>query len=154
MCDYSLYSFENRLADEGEDLTLYKFDSGTLGFVSTSDLARTQIAKMQTGWWNHVTHWLQGKRATRLPAVCVPPGARLLLTGVPLQVQKSLGVGPDEVVVFAEISSESYSYRDALLLPNGTRVLLQDLPPGIHALVLTTSSEPIADPNELGVRAA
>ena len=84
-----------------------------------------------------------GRRAARFPAVCVPPGARLLLDGVPRNVQTSLQLASSEVVVFADISDRSYVYREALLLPDKTRVLLQDLPEGVHALVVALSSEPV-----------
>lgn len=86
--------------------------------------------------------WLLGRGTLLVSAVCIPPGARLLLTGLPRKVQASLQVRPSETVVFTEISDRSYSYRDALLLLNGTRVLLQDLPEGLHAVVLSTSREP------------
>jgi hypothetical protein len=41
-----------------------------------------------------------------------------------------------------------------LLLPNNTRVLLQDLPEGIHALVLSMSSEASGTAIETQPRAA
>lgn len=82
----------------------------------------------------------------RVPAVCIPPESRLLLDDVPKCVQISLCIASPEIVVFTEISNRPYSYRDALLLPNGTRVLLQDLSPGIHVVVLSTSTEPAAKP--------
>lgn len=56
--------------------------------------------------------------------------------------------------MFTELSSRSYSYRDALLLPNGTRVLLQDLSEGLHAIVLSTSPGPLAKSVTAAVHAA
>ncbi len=38
MCDYSLYTIQNRLAEQGEELVLHKFQTGTLGFASVSEL--------------------------------------------------------------------------------------------------------------------
>lgn len=45
MCDYSLYAIQNRLAEEGEELVLHRFETGTIGFTSAWDLlkARTVI---------------------------------------------------------------------------------------------------------------
>ena len=147
MCDYSLYTIANRLAEEGEEVVLHKFATGTLGFASAADvigLERTLKPKT-SGFWSALKECVSPRRLPRFPAICIPPGGRLLLTGVPRKVQTSLCIGSSEMAVFTELSERSYSYRDALLLPNGTRVLLQDLPEGLHAVVLSTSSEPAAE---------
>lgn len=147
MRDYSLHPNPNRLAEEGEDLVLYRFESGALGFASSLDLVRAEnaVRAEPEKFWSRLKEMFFGRRAAHFPAVVVPPGARLLLDGVPPNVQTSLQVAPSEVVVFGEISDRSYSYRDVFLLPDGTRVLLQDLPEGVHALVLTLSSEPVSE---------
>ena len=142
MCDYSLYVAQNRLAAEGEQLALYRFDSGSIGFASVSDLEAEACRKNRKGgFWRAVWDALCSEQSVRLPAVCIPPGARLLLTNVPESTQEALQIGPSEVVVVTEISSHSYAYRDALVLPNKTSVLLQDLSEGIRALVLSLASE-------------
>jgi hypothetical protein len=148
MCDYSLYMNETRLAEEGEELVLYKFETGTLGFAATADLIKAEASLKATPdtFWVMIRHWLTGCTGVRCAAICIPPGACLLLSDLPLKIQKSLRVGPLETVILTEISERSYSYRDALLLPNGTRVLLQDLPAGIHAVVLSLSPEPSMRP--------
>lgn len=147
MCDYSLYTVPNRLANEGEDLVLHRFATGTLGFASVSDLAQQEIQTNDrpAGFWPTVKAFFAPRRCAQLPAVCIPPGTRLLLNDVPKAVQNSLCMGCPELVVFTELSNRSYSYRDALLLPNDTRVLLQDLPEGIHATVLSMVPEFSAD---------
>ena len=38
MCDYSLMTFPNRLANEGETLVTHKFSTGSIGFVSPMEL--------------------------------------------------------------------------------------------------------------------
>lgn len=156
MCDYSLYTTQNRLAEEGEELVLHRFATGTLGFASVSDLAeRETLSKCEPdSFWAAMKALLSPKKSTQLPAICIPPETRLLLGDVPRTVQAALCIGCAEVVVFTEISSRSYSYRDALLLPNGTRVLLQDLPEGIHAIVLFTPPESAAKPVQAELTAA
>ncbi len=140
MCDYSLYSIQNRLAEEGEELVLHRFETGTLGFASVSDLSARAITEDNPiGFWPRLRQWLFLEASARVPAVCIPPGSRLLLADVPRTVQASLQVKCSEVVSFTELTDRSYAYRDAIVLPNGTRVLLQDLPEGIHVLVLSTS---------------
>ncbi len=155
MCDYSLYTIQNRLAEEGEELVLHKFETGTLGFASASDLEKSKASMGNAaGFWATIKDLLLLGQRSRFPAVCVPPGARLLLSDVPRSVRRSLRVGPSEVAVFTELSDRSYSYRDALLLPDCTRVLLQDLPPGLHALVLSLSPDTPAEPAKHQLHAA
>lgn len=148
MCDYSLYVAQNRLAQDGEQLALYRFDSGSIGFASVSDLeleASRKSNQKKRGFWAALKECMFYQEPVRLPAVCIPPGARLLLTDVPEATQKALQIGASEVVVFTEIANHSYAYRDALVLPNKTQVLLQDLSEGIRALVLSVSSQEDAE---------
>jgi hypothetical protein len=141
MCDYSLYVTENRLATEGEQLVLHRFSTGSLGFASVRDLEQEIARTSKTGFWTALKESLLCQTAGGVPAICIPPGARLLLTDVPQRVQDSLHIGPSEPVVFTEVSSRSYSYRDAVQFSNCRRVLLQDLAEGIHAVVLSVSLE-------------
>jgi hypothetical protein len=156
MCDYSLHSIQNRLAQEGEDLLLHKFETGSIGFASESDMLKCEAVEQKetSSFWGAMREWLLlPPRSARVPAICVPPGTRLLLTDIPQPTQKSLCVEDPEIVIFTELHSQSYSYRDALFLPNGTRVLLQDLPPGIHATVLA-SPDALLEELPVAVRAA
>jgi hypothetical protein len=143
MCDYSLYAIQNRIAEEGEEVVLHKFKTGTLGFTSLHDLIRfeTTAKTKACGFWSTLKDCLLPRTSSPLPAICIAPGTRLLLTDVPRKLQISVRIGSSEVVAFTEISERSYSYRDALVLQNGTRVLLQDLPEGLHALILSMSTD-------------
>jgi hypothetical protein len=38
MCDYSLYGIKNRLANEGEQLFIHRFHTGSKGLASVTDL--------------------------------------------------------------------------------------------------------------------
>jgi hypothetical protein len=146
MCNHSLRTIQNRLVKEGEKLLSHRFESGTLGFASVSDVVEWRRATDGeiSGFWSTMKDWLFPRPAPRLPALYIPPGTQLLLSEVPPRTQVALGLGSSELVTVTEVSNKSYSYRDALLLPNGTRVLLQDLPEGLHALVLSKSPEPFA----------
>jgi hypothetical protein len=85
MCDYSLAGVPNRLAVEGEELVVHRFPTGALGLTSLhTSLARVWFSKI---WSARVP-----------PAVCVPPGARLLLRDIPADWQHALGVGAAELV--------------------------------------------------------
>jgi hypothetical protein len=66
------------------------------------------------------------------PAVCIPPGARLLVDGIPSPMQKRFGVGPREEVTFVQLTAEPFRYRDAIRFHNGQEVLLQKLSDGLR----------------------
>ncbi len=123
MCDYSLAHFPNRLAVEGEQLVIHRFATHTLGLAS----ARRR--------WKEIL--FPGSK----PAVCVPPGARLLLQDVPAQIQQFLNVGPVEEVTFVQKSAESFVYRDAVRFANGQEALLQCLKSGQRVVVLSLGGE-------------
>lgn len=123
MCDYSLAHFPNRLAVEGEQLILHRFATHTLGLAS----ARRS--------WKEIL--FPGSK----PAVCVPPGARLLLQDMPAQIRQMLNVGPVEEVTFVQKSAESFVYRDAVRFANGQEALLQCLKCGQRVVVLSLGGE-------------
>jgi len=117
MCDYSLAALRTRLAVEGEELVVYRFPTGSLGLASPSEVEAREFR----GWG----HWFNREE---IPcAVCIPPGARLLLQDIPEHVQRQLGVGATENVVFTETSAEAYRHRDAVRFRNGREVLMQSL---------------------------
>jgi hypothetical protein len=119
MCDYSLAHFPNRLAVEGEQLVVHRFATRTLG-----------LAPVGCGW-------KQLLFPARLPAVCVPPGARLRLYDIPEDLQRRLGVGAVEEVTFIEQSLEAFTYRDGVRFASGREILLQQLRCGQRAEVLS-----------------
>ncbi len=119
MCDYSLAHFPNRLAVEGEQLVVHRFSSRTLGLASPRPSLKQILFASST------------------PAVCVPPGARLLLQDIPEHLQERLGVGTVEEVTFVEQSVEAFSYRDAVRFANGREILLQHLRCGQRVDVLS-----------------
>ena len=123
MCDYSLAGLPSRLAVEGEQLVVHRFPTGTLGLASPCpSLSR---------WWS----------AKQTSAVCMPPGARLLLRDIPKDLQREFDVQATEEVTFVQLSAEAYEYRDAVRFGNGREVLLQWLRCGQHVEVLSLCSE-------------
>jgi hypothetical protein len=106
MCDYSLAHYPNRLAVEGEQLQVYRFSTGTVGLVPQCP-----------GF----------KEAVSPTAVCVPPGARLLLQDIPQSLQENLSIAEVEEVAFIEQSFEAYTHRDAVRFANGRELPLQRL---------------------------
>jgi hypothetical protein len=129
MCDYSLTGIANRLAVEGEELVVQRFRTGSVGLASSP------------------SRWLSFEQ-TR--AVCVPPGARLMLHDIPERLQHDLAVGPIEEVTFVQLSATPYRFRDAVRFTNGRDIRLQELGEGMRVKVLKMSlpedsSEPLRE---------
>src|SRR5262245_24719142 len=102
MCDYSLHAVKNRLDHAGEPLLIHQFPPGPDGLASQAGLE----AARPRGWkwlWNFLM--LEDPRAAErnIPAVCIPPGATLLLRGIPKALQRGMGVCESEVVTFVQL---------------------------------------------------
>ena len=119
MCEYSLAYFPSRLAVEGELLVVRRFPCGTMGLTA----ARRSLKQML----------FPGATC----AVCVPPGARLLLRDIPESLQRRFRIRPAEEVTFVQQSAEAFTYRDAVRFSNGREVLLQRLEKGLRVRVLS-----------------
>ena len=152
MCDYSLYEFPNRLAREGEELVTYRFPLGSLGLVSPAEIQHAQEPSPGKGFWGPVrsrferSGWASDRSA--VCAVCVPPGARLILKDIPAHLQKSFGVGAEEGGKFIETTAEPYRHRDAIQLTNGSLIPLQHLGEGqrVEILSLAEADEFVEEP--------
>jgi hypothetical protein len=154
MCDYSLHAVPNRLAVEGEELVTHRFPTSSLGLASPADLEKANCqhnaGKAGLSWWSALKNWLNPPplRIDKIPAVCIPPGARLRMNNVPRELQQELGVGRTEEVTFVELSASAYRYRDGVRFKNGREILLQYLDEGLGVDVLSLggSEQPDAVP--------
>jgi len=141
MCDYSLYTVKNRLACESDDLVLHRFDTGSLGFCATAELEKEMNRTAFARGWSSFLRWIFPRKQCGVTAVCIPPGARLLVSEVPLAAKPIWGMLEMKTVDFTQLSERSYSYRDAVRMPDGQAVLLQWLPEGLRAMVLAMTPE-------------
>jgi hypothetical protein len=141
MCDYSLMAVPNRLAQQGEDLVAHRFPTGSLGLASPGDLKRMlePAPVAHRSLWCTVKAFFNPLRMEPVPAVCIPPGARLKLQDIPARLQHEFGVGPEEEVTFTQISAAANSYRDAVRFANGREVRLQELREGQRVQVVDLS---------------
>lgn len=141
MCDYSLMAVPNRLAQEGEELVAHKFPTGSLGLASPNDLKRIQEVppSAKRTFWMALKEFFNPPKVEPVPAVCIPPGARLRLADIPARLQHELRVKPVEDVTFTQISAAVNSYRDAVRFANGREVRLQELREGQRVTVLDLS---------------
>jgi len=140
MCDYSLMAVPNRLAQEGEELVAHRFPTGSLGLASPADLKRAACPPPAVKtFWDRVKDFFNPPKTDPVCAVCIPPGARLLLQDIPERLQRECQVGAAEGVTFTQISATEYHYRDAVRFANGREVLVQKLQEGQRVEVLCLS---------------
>ena len=114
MCDYSLELYRSRPAVEGEQYTLRRFPSGTMGFTAERDCET---------------------------AVCLPADARLRLEGIGEAIRQAYVVNSTEEVTMARMDGTAFSHRDAVRFANGREVLLQGLNAGIVATLVEALPE-------------
>jgi hypothetical protein len=152
MCDYSLMNVPNRLAREGEELVVHRFPTGSLGLASPGDIrcsAKARTAAPRTSLWGRLKEFFNPPVVQPVAAVCIPPGARLLLHDIPVRLQREMGVGATEEVRFTQITAAANSYRDAVKFENGREVRLQDIREGQRVKVLDLSGAEELDLAEL-----
>lgn len=149
MCDYSLHGLPNRLAEEGEDLVAHRFITGAIGLTSPAELCRAARHKNKSEkktFWSAIKAAIFPPASPEAPAVCIPPGARLRMTGIPAGLQREMGVGEDEVVTFTQTTAMANTYHDAVRFENGRQALLQMLEEGQRVRVLALNQ---AESNDL-----
>jgi hypothetical protein len=143
MCDYSLMGVPNRLARENEDLVVFEFWTGSRGLTPGTSVAHTDTKTRYESFG--VVKRLFGNLEPEQVAVCIPPGARLLLSDIAEDVQKSFAVGPSEEVTFTQLTATENTYRDAVRFTNEREILLQRLNTGqrVRVLQLSSADEPV-----------
>ena len=144
MCDYSLMGVPNRLAKEGEDLVVFRFATGSRGLTQCQESLDTQNEQMRPHFLKSMIQLFFGNPKDTKVAVCIPPGARLLLGDIPHELQDSLSIGSAEEVTFTQLTAKPHVYRDAIRFKNGREILLQQLEDGqrVKVLELSLAAEP------------
>jgi len=141
MCDYSLMSLPNRLAAEGEELVVHRFSTGSLGFTSAAELGQKAENRKSMSFWKRFKHSMMSTDPCPVPAVCIPPAARLLLCNVDAGLRGKYSLGCHEEVKFVQLSADPNTYRDAICCKSGMVLRLQELPVGQRAIVLDLAGE-------------
>jgi len=122
---------------------VHKFEFGTTGLATASDVCEMNRIKSEP---------VQGFRARLLrllnpPAdcctvICIPPGARLIVSDISEKLQRKLRLdSPTQEVVFTQLDRREY--RDAIRFANGRELSLQKLCEGQRVCVLALSAEPV-----------
>jgi len=152
MCDYSMMGIPNRLAIAGEELVIHRFGEGTMGMASALDL-RMREARRQAAcrtFWTRVKEFFSAQDV--IPAVCIPPGTRLIVRDIPPNLQFGCSLRLDfEEAVFTQLTAAVDTFRDAIRFNNGSEVLLNRFAEGQRVRVLDVSSgeEQETSPREL-----
>jgi hypothetical protein len=140
MCDYSLMTFPNRLANEGEILVTHKFSTGSIGFVSPQELFNIQRPApcVPSDFWSRVRGWfVEPSARSAVPAVCIPPGARLKVQSIPERVFGKPDIAPEDLVTFTQVSATWGQFRDGLRTAKKQEILLQTIGEGLEIQVLS-----------------
>jgi hypothetical protein len=152
MCDYSLQGIPNRLAVAGEPLVTYRFPTHSIGLASPRDIAAVSRPKAQNGerrgWWSALKYWFNPPmELDKVPAVCIPPGARLRISHVPEEICRKHSLCQEEEATFTQLSAHAYQYRDAIRFDSGCQEVLQTFGVGVSFEVLTLDVSQPKSPN-------
>lgn len=152
MCDYSLVAVSNRLAASGEELVVRRFSTGAVGLASPVDVREQRMSLQKLGFLEKFRRFFEvpfvpEKVDEGVPAICLPPGARLLVRDFPAKLQRQCGCEEVEEVSFTQTSLNPASFRDAIRFDNGKQLLLQRLKRGQRVRVLALSSRPRTSAN-------
>jgi len=139
MCDYSLMMIPNRFAIEGEELVAHCFQSGSLGLVSRFDYDSWSNQRSRS-IWQKFKAWCQSD-GEPTPVVCIPPGARLRLDGLPELFKDQFNLSSWEEATFNQLSVEANQHRDALCFDNSAIAPLELLPEAQKVKVLRLCSQ-------------
>jgi hypothetical protein len=143
MCDYSLMTLSHRLAVCGDELVVHRFETGAVGLAACSDVCREREQYTGTGGGvlGKLLYFLRSPLPQSFPAVCVPPGARLLVRDISARLQQEIGLESSvEEVVFTQTDLD-FTFRDAIRFANGKLLSLQKLSVGQRVSVLSVGSE-------------
>jgi hypothetical protein len=139
MCDQFSHTHPNRLALTGEHLLVHRFPCSTIGLASPADLSSPfPVQQGWRRWWEWIkAKWTWRHSALLIPAVCVPPGSRLIVHDIPEDLQKELRLHKTETATFDQLSTDESSHLDALRFAKGEVVPFDRLSPGQRVEVLS-----------------
>jgi hypothetical protein len=147
MCDCALMGVPNRMAVEGEQLVVHRFRTGSLGLAAPD--STDPPTRRSPSFWIRLKLFFTPAQRDSVRAVCIPPGARLVVEDIPEQLHLAIGVSEIELVTFTRITAPG-TYRDAVRFKNGRAVRLQELHEGQRMWVMNLfpraeASEPVLD---------
>jgi len=136
MCDCALMGVPNRMAVEGEQLVVHRFRTGSLGLAGPD--STNPPTRRPHSFWVRLKLFFTPTLRDSVRAVCMPPGAQLVVEDLPESLHLAIGVGEIELVTFTRITAPD-AYRDAVRFKNGHAVRLQELHEGQRMWVMNLS---------------
>ena len=95
------------------------FKGAVVGIPGLTSPAKLERCKPELRGWRS---WFNPRQTPC--AVCIPPGAQLLLLDIPRRLQQQLGLGPLEHVTFIQTHATEGRHRDGLRFRNNQEILL------------------------------
>jgi len=147
MCDCALMGVPNRMAVEGEQLVVHRFRTGSLGLAAPfgSDSTNPPTGRPNS-FWVRLKSFFTPPLPGSVRAVCMPPGAQLVVEDIPESLHLAIGVGEIELVTFTRVKAPD-AYRDAVRFKNGREVRLQELREGQRMWVMDLSRARASEPD-------
>src|SRR5579884_3799886 len=91
MCDYSLMALKNRLAVDGEELVVHRFEACSVGLASAEEIRNVQRNQPKDiGLLARIKNFLNPCEEQQCTAICIPPGARLIVRDIPEKLQREI----------------------------------------------------------------
>jgi hypothetical protein len=144
------------MAVEGEQLVVHRFRAGSLGLAPLLELEPPNSRTEQLNrFWTRLKLFFNPPERHSVRAVCMPPGAHLVVEDIPAYLHRAIGVGAIELVTFTRITAPGNSfgrfaaagsYRDAVRFKNGREVRLQELCEGQRMWVMDLSRAEASEP--------
>ena len=99
--------------------------------------------------WAVLRSVFEEPKTRSLPAVCIPPGSRVMVKDISPQLQREIDVRPVEEATFTQTTASPFRYRDALRFRNGREISLQRLRVGQRVRILDLSCADATDPTDV-----
>ena len=107
MCDYSLGGLPNRLAAEGDELIVHRFPTHSIGLAPAVDVqTKITISRHDQSLWQRMKGFFAlPSFCPSIQAVCVPPGASMILKNLPFDLQCKWRVREGDVLAKAAVEN-------------------------------------------------
>jgi hypothetical protein len=141
-CDYSLMGIPNRLAKDGEKLVRCKFLTGAMELAPPADVKQYVESRpaVRRGFCGSLRGMFSVRERKAVSPVRIPPGARLVVQGIPKGIRRSAALGQNATVIFTHLTADANTYRDAIRFEERNEGSLQELGERQRILVLDLAS--------------
>jgi hypothetical protein len=124
-------------------LVVHRFRTGSLGLAAPD--STNPPTRRPHSFWDRLKLFFTPTQRDSVRAVCMPPGAQLVVEDIPEYLHLAIGVGEIELVTFMRITAPG-AYRDAVRFKNGREVRLQELREGQRMWVMDLSRARASEP--------